>query len=196
MKNFIFILLSCLFVNAKAQLVVSDPGATTAIVTSSANQISTIQSVISTVKKSNEVLSDVKESSKKLTDLTKKFHDALKEVNNVIATSKEVREIFALHNKIINIVFSNVNNFASNLKPDEYKEYRSVLLKGVEYNTKQLSKLKMVLKPDFYKMSDAERLAAIQKIKSDMQDNLSGTNDWIYFFKQAAQARRLSKEQN
>lgn len=195
MKKYLLILLPILVsFTSKGQLVVSAPDVTASVNITSAKQIATVKSIVTTAVQTNKILNGVKETSSKLLALTDDFQKALSKVNNVLATGKDVKEIFNLHRDIISLCFDNVNNFTGYLEITEAAKYRRVLLKAVEYNTNQLDRLRMFLKSDFYKMSDAERQYAINNIKEEMIYVQTNIKNWINVFDKGAQARKALQQ--
>lgn len=161
MKTKLFILmavcLSC-FGRASAQWVVTDPS------NLAQGIINTAKQIVQTSTTANNVMSNFKETQK-IFQQGKEYHDALKKVHDIVKGGKKVQKSILMVAEISEIYVTNFQKMMSdkNYTPQELTAISFGYAKLLEESADVLQDLKNVVNISGMSMTDAERLALIDR---------------------------------
>ena len=170
---FIFFAGMCLSIKTSAQ---ADELAQLAL---DIEKLAQFKQILSDLKKGYEILfggyNTIKNISKGNFELHKLFLDGLLEVNPAIKNYKRVAEIISYQLLIVKEYKTAFNRYRQVgwFNPDEIDYIGKVYGDLFDLSVKNLDDLFTVITSSKLRMSDDERLAAIDKIYADMQDKLS-----------------------
>jgi hypothetical protein len=146
---------------------VTDPGLTrVAVIGNSIN--SAIQEINKTTSQGVQTLSS----------LTQAYQKALSSVNAYIGSSARVKEIFDAQQKIINL-YQTLGQYDGALTGDEQSLVHTTMKNSLTRSANILTDLKMLIKPDFYKMTDKDRLDELDKIYDKMVFQYNGMSHFM-----------------
>ena len=150
---------------AHAQWVVTDPGNFAGNI---ANSIKEIATASKTVKNR---LSGFKEVEKLYND-TKKYYDALKQVNNLIGDAYKVKECILMVGDISEIYVTSYKKMLAdpNFRPTELAAMAAGYAKLLELSGESLKELKSVAKSKVFSMNDSERMQMIDRIYTTLRE--------------------------
>jgi len=168
------------FVKLKAQ-VVTDPGLTKVAIFG--NKINAaIQAINKTTAEGVTTLTqlndNIKQSSRGLLDLTQQYQKALSSVNSYIASSSRVKEVFTVQAQMVRL-YAGVHQYDDQLSSDEQDMVHTAMKNSLKKSGDILSDLKMLVRPDFYKMTDHERITEIDHIYEKMYFQYTGMNHFM-----------------
>ena len=161
MKTKLFILmavcLSC-FGRASAQWVVTDPS------NLAQGIINTAKQIVQTSTTANNVMSNFKETQK-IFQQGKEYYDALKNVHDIVKGGKKVQKSILMVAEISEIYVTNFQKMMSdkNYTPQELTAISFGYAKLLEESADVLQDLKNVVNISGMSMTDAERLALIDR---------------------------------
>lgn len=161
MKTKLFILmavcLSC-FSRASAQWVVTDPS------NLAQGIINTAKQIVQTSTTANNVMSNFKETQK-IFQQGKEYYDALKKVHDIVKGGKKVQKSILMVAEISKIYVTNFQKMMSdkNYTPQELTAISFGYAKLLEESADVLQDLKNVVNISGMSMTDAERLALIDR---------------------------------
>lgn len=141
-------------------------------------KLSQFKKILSDMKKGYELLSGGYKSVKNMTEgnfsLHKTFLDALMQVSPAVKNYKRVGEIVDYQISIVKESRSGMNRFikSGNFSGDEIDYFEKVYGNLLNQSLRNLDELTMTITADKLRMSDDERLKAIDEIYGQMQDKL------------------------
>jgi DNA repair ATPase RecN len=142
-------------------------------------KLAQFKQILTDMKKGYQILNGgynvVKDLSKGNFSLHETFLDALMQVSPTVRKYKRVGEI--IHYQVLLVkeykaAFSRFRN-SGNFNPEEITYLEKVYSKLFKESIRNLDELTLVISANTLRMSDDERLAAIDKVYDDMQDKLS-----------------------
>lgn len=178
MKKMLFIsavALSTLFVSVPAQAQVTE----LAQLALNIEKLAQFRQILADLKKGYEILTGgyntIKNISKGNFELHQVFLDGLMEVNPAVKNYKRVADIISYQVKLVKEYKSAHGRFKNSgwFNPDELDYIGKVYGNLFDLSAKNLDDLFTVITSSKLRMSDDERLAAIDKIYLDMQDKLT-----------------------
>lgn len=141
-------------------------------------KLSQFKKILSDMKKGYELLSGgyktVKDMSQGNFSLHKTFLDALMQVSPAVKNYKRVGEIVNFQILLLKESKNGLNRFARNgsFSPQEIGYFEKVYANLLSQSLRNLDELTMILTADKLRMSDDERLQAVDMIYLQMQDKL------------------------
>lgn len=147
-------------------------------------KLSQFKKILSDMKKGYELLSGgyktVKEMSQGNFSLHKTFLDALMQVSPAVKNYKRVGEIVNFQILLVKESRNGLNRFARNgsFSPQEIGYFEKVYANLLSQSLRNLDELTMILTADKLRMSDDERLQALDMIYLQMQDKLLFLRDF------------------
>lgn len=141
-------------------------------------KLSQFKKILSDMKKGYELLSGGYKTVKEMTEgnfsLHKTFLDALMQVSPAVRNYKRVGEIVEYQISIVKESRSGMNRFIKNgnFSGQEINYFEKVYGNLLDESLRNLDELTMVITADKLRMSDDERLKAVDDIYEQMQDNL------------------------
>lgn len=141
-------------------------------------KLSQFKKILSDMKKGYELLSGGYKTVKDMTEgnfsLHKTFLDALLQVSPAVKNYKRVGEIVDYQISIVKESHAGMNRFgkSGNFSGDEMKYFEKVYANLLNESLRNLDELTMAITADKLRMSDDERLRAIDEIYGQMQDKL------------------------
>jgi DNA repair ATPase RecN len=174
-KIVLFIAVSCLFLTpdkSKAQ------SAEIQQLILNIEKLSQFKKILSDMKKGYELLSGGYKTVKEMTEgnfsLHKTFLDALMQVSPAVRNYKRVGEIVGYQISIVRESRSGMNRFIKNgnFSGQEINYFEKVYGNLLNESLRNLDELTMVITADKLRMSDDERLKAVDDIYEQMQDKL------------------------
>ena len=141
-------------------------------------KLAQLKKILSNMKKGYEIVSNgyntIKDISKGNFNLHETFLDALMQVSPAVRKYKKIREIIIFQTQLVKEYKSAFRKFAaSNLfNADEIKYMDNVYTNLFNKSLQNLNELTMVITAGKLRMSDDERLNAIDRIYIDMGDKL------------------------
>jgi len=141
-------------------------------------KLSQFKKILSDMKKGYELLSGgyktVKDLSEGNFSLHKTFLDALMQVSPVVKNYKRVRDIINFQMLLMKESKNGLNRFvkSGNFSEKEISYFEKVYGNLLSQSLRNLDELTMVLTADKLRMSDDERLQAVDDIYLQMQDKL------------------------
>lgn len=157
------IALLCCGFEAKAQWAVIDPS----------NLAQNIMTVSKTATTATNVINSFKEMQK-IYDQGKEYYDALKSVHNLIKDARKVQETVAMVSEISQIYSTNFNKMLSdpNFSLKELEAISDGYAKLLRHSGNLISDIKEVVSTaNGLSMTDAERMAVIDRIHTKMVEN-------------------------
>ena len=142
-------------------------------------KLAQFKQILSDLKKGYEILSGGYQTIKNISEGNFKLHqvflDGLMEVNPAIKNSKRVADIISCQLKLVKEYKSAFNRFKNSgwFNPDELDYMSKVYDNLFDQSVKNLDDLFTVITASKLRMSDDERLAAVDKIFIDIQDKLT-----------------------
>jgi hypothetical protein len=146
---------------AKAQWVVTDP----------VNLVENVLTALQTSSTVSNVINNVRETVK-IYDQAKEYYDALKSVHSLIKDAQKVQQTVAMIGDITNIYATNFNRMVN----DPCFTYEEIEAISVGYakllgeSNTLINELKTVTSSNGLSMSDAERMAFINRIHAEVRD--------------------------
>ena len=147
-------------------------------------KLSQFKKILSDMKKGYELLSGgyktVKDMSEGNFNLHKTFLDALMQVSPVVKNYKRVGDIVNFQMLLVRESKNGLNRFikSDSFTPNEIKYFEKVYGNLLSQSLRNLDELTMVITADKLRMSDDERLQAIDEIYLQMQDKLLFLRDF------------------
>lgn len=141
-------------------------------------KLSQFKKILSDMKKGYELLSGGYKTVKDMTEgnfsLHKTFLDALKQVSPAVRNYKKVGEIVEYQISIVKESRNGMNRFikSGNFSGQEINYFEKVYGNLLNQSLRNLDELTMVITADKLRMSDDERLKAVDDIYEQMQDKL------------------------
>ena len=141
-------------------------------------KLSQFKKILSDMKKGYELLSGGYKTVKDMTEgnfsLHKTFLDALMQVSPAVKNYKRVGEIVDYQISIVKESRNGMNRFikSENFSGDEIKYFEKVYGNLLNESLRNLDELAMAITADKLRMSDDERLKAVDEIYVQMQDKL------------------------
>lgn len=141
-------------------------------------KLAQLKQILSDLKKGYEIVSKgytaIKNISEGNFNLHKTFLDALLEVSPAVRNYKKVTDIITMQRKIVTEYKAAFKRFQSdqNFAPDEINYLGKVYANLFQQSLKNLDALARIITAGKLRMSDDERLEAIDTIFADMQDKL------------------------
>lgn len=141
-------------------------------------KLSQFKKILSDMKKGYELLSGgyktVKDMTKGNFSLHKTFLDALMQVSPAVKNYKRVAEIVEYQISIVKESRNGMNRFikSGNFSGQEINYFEKVYGNLLNQSLRNLDELTMVITADKLRMSDDERLKAVDDIYEQMQDKL------------------------
>lgn len=141
-------------------------------------KLSQFKKILSDMKKGYELLSGGYKTVKDMTEgnfsLHKTFLDALMQVSPAVKNYKRVGEIVEYQISIVKESRSGMNRFIKNgnFSGQEINYFEKVYANLLNESLRNLDELTMVITADKLRMSDDERLKAVDDIYEQMQDKL------------------------
>lgn len=141
-------------------------------------KLSQFKKILSDMKKGYELLSGGYKTVKDMTEgnfsLHKTFLDALMQVSPAVKNYKRVGEIVDYQILIVKESRSGMNRFmkSGNFSGNEINYFEKVYANLLNQSLRNLDELTMAITADKLRMSDDERLRAIDEIHGQMQDKL------------------------
>ncbi|CAI2768633.1 TerB family tellurite resistance protein [Flavobacterium collinsii] len=141
-------------------------------------KLSQFKKILSNMKKGYELLSGgyktVKDMSQGNFSLHKTFLDALMQVSPAVKNYKRVGEIVNFQILLVKESRNGLNRFARNgsFSPQEIGYFEKVYANLLSQSLRNLDELTMIVTADKLRMSDDERLQAVDMIYLQMQDKL------------------------
>lgn len=168
MKAKLFILMAvCLFCSGRtsAQWVVTDPS------NLAQGIINTAKQIVQTSTTANNVINNFKETQK-IFQQGKEYYDALKKVHDIVKGGKKVQKSILMVAEISEIYVTNFQKMMSdkNYTPQELSAISFGYAKLLEESADVLQDLKNVVNISGMSMTDAERLALIDRAYSSLLD--------------------------
>lgn len=148
----------CYFGTASAQWVVTDPS------NLAQGIINTAKQIVQTSTTANNVINNFKETQK-IFQQGKEYYDALKKVSDIVKGGKKVQKSILMVAEISEIYVTNFQKMLSdkNYTPQELTAIAFGYAKLLEESADVLQDLKNVVNINGMSMSDAERLALIDR---------------------------------
>lgn len=147
-------------------------------------KLSQFKKILSDMKKGYELLSGgyktVKDMSQGNFSLHKTFLDALMQVSPMVKNYKKVGEIINYQILLVKESRNGLSRFSKsgNFNEKELKYFESVYGNLLNLSLRNLDELTMVVTADKLRMSDDERLEAVDTIFLEMQDKLLFVRDF------------------
>jgi DNA repair ATPase RecN len=147
-------------------------------------KLSQFKKILSDMKKGYELLSGgyktVKDMSEGNFNLHKTFLDALLQVSPVVKNYKRVGDIVNFQMLLVKESKNGLNRFmkSDSFSPQEIKYFEKVYGNLLSQSLRNLDELTMVITADKLRMSDDERLKAVDDIYLEMQDKLLFLRDF------------------
>lgn len=147
-------------------------------------KLSQFKKILSDMKKGYELLSGgyqtVKDMSEGNFSLHKTFLDALMQVSPMVKNYKKVGEIINYQILLVKESRNGLSRFSKsgNFNENELKYFESVYGNLLNLSLRNLDELTMVVTADKLRMSDDERLEAVDAIFLEMQDKLLFLRDF------------------
>ncbi|WP_091490786.1 hypothetical protein [Flavobacterium phragmitis] len=147
-------------------------------------KLSQFKKILSDMKKGYELLSGgyrtVKEMSEGNFSLHKTFLDALMQVSPAVKNYKKIGEIINYQILLVKETRNGLSRFSKggNFNEKELKYFESVYGNLLNLSLRNLDELTMVVTADKLRMSDDERLEAVDAIFLEMQDKLVFLRDF------------------
>lgn len=147
-------------------------------------KLSQFKKILSDMKKGYELLSGgyqtVKDMSQGNFSLHKTFLDALMQVSPMVKNYKKVGEIINYQVLLVKESRNGLSRFSKsgNFNEKELKYFESVYRNILNLSLRNLDELTMVVTADKLRMSDDERLEAVDAIFLEMQDKLLFLRDF------------------
>jgi DNA repair ATPase RecN len=141
-------------------------------------KLSQFKKILSDMKKGYELLSGGYKTVKDMTEgnfsLHKTFLDALMQVSPAVKNYKRVAEIVEYQISIVKESRNGMNRFikSGNFSGQEINYFEKVYGNLLNQSLRNLNELTMVITADKLRMSDDERLKAVDDIYEQMQDKL------------------------
>jgi DNA repair ATPase RecN len=141
-------------------------------------KLSQFKKILSDMKKGYELLSGGYKTVKDMTEgnfsLHKTFLDALMQVSPAVRNYKKVGEIVEYQISIVKESRNGMNRFikSGNFSGQEINYFEKVYGNLLNQSLRNLDELAMVITADKLRMSDDERLKAVEDIYEQMQDKL------------------------
>jgi DNA repair ATPase RecN len=141
-------------------------------------KLSQFKKILSDMKKGYDLLSDGYKTVKDMTEgnfsLHKTFLDALMQVSPAVRNYKKVGEIVEYQISIVKESRNGMNRFikSGNFSGQEINYFEKVYGNLLNQSLRNLDELTMVITADKLRMSDDERLKAVDDIYEQMQDKL------------------------
>ncbi|MNK59991.1 hypothetical protein D3C87_791140 [compost metagenome] len=141
-------------------------------------KLSQFKKILSDMKKGYELLSGGYKTVKDMTEgnfsLHKTFLDALMQVSPAVKNYKRVAEIVEYQISIVKESRNGMNRFikSGNFSGQEINYFEKVYGNLLNQSLRNLDELTMVITADKFRMSDDERLKAVDDIYEQMQDKL------------------------
>jgi DNA repair ATPase RecN len=142
-------------------------------------KLAQFKQILTDMKKGYQILNGgynvVKDLSKGNFSLHETFLDALMQVSPTVRKYKRVGEIIHYQVLLVKEYKAAFNRFrnSGNFNPEEIAYLEKVYSKLFKESIRNLDELTSVISANTLRMSDDERLAAIDKVYADMQDKLS-----------------------
>ena len=142
-------------------------------------KLAQFKQILTDMKKGYQILNGgynvVKDLSKGNFSLHETFLDALMQVSPTVRKYKRVGDIIHYQVLLVKEYKAAFNRFrnSSNFNPEEITYLEKVYSKLFKESIRNLDELTSVISANTLRMSDDERLAAIDKVYADMQDKLS-----------------------
>ena len=142
-------------------------------------KLAQFKQILTDMKKGYQILNGgynvVKDLSKGNFSLHETFLDALMQVSPTVRKYKRVGEIIHYQVLLVKEYKAAFNRFrnSGNFNPEEIAYLEKVYSKLFKESIRNLDELTSVISENTLRMSDDERLAAIDKVYADMQDKLS-----------------------
>nr|WP_121269887.1 TerB family tellurite resistance protein [Pedobacter schmidteae] len=180
MKKFIVFVMLCFALQTSASAQVKE------VIQLALNleKLAQLKSILTSLKKGYEILSKgyntVKDLTKGNFNVHKTFLDALMEVSPVVKKYRKVAMIADYQVKLINEQKAALKRFRGSkfLNPEEITYIAGVFDNVTKSSIKNLDELILVITAGKLRMSDDERLAAIDRIFKDVEDKLIFTRDF------------------
>lgn len=147
-------------------------------------KLSQFKKILSDMKKGYELLSGgyktVKDMSEGNFSLHKTFLDALMQVSPMVKNYKKVSDIIHYQILLAKESRSGLSRFSKsgNFSEKELKYFETVYANLLDLSLRNLDELTMVITADKLRMSDDERLEAVDNIFLEMQDKLLFLRDF------------------
>lgn len=147
-------------------------------------KLSQFKKILSDMKKGYELLSGGYKTVKDMTEgnfsLHKTFLDALMQVSSAVKNYKRVGQIVDYQISIVKESRSGINRFvkSGNFSGQEIHYFEKVYGNLLNQSLRNLDELTMVITADKLRMSDDERLKAVDDIYEQMQDKLLFIRDF------------------
>ncbi|MFE3872229.1 TerB family tellurite resistance protein [Flavobacterium sp. ZS1P70] len=142
-------------------------------------KLAQFKQILADMKKGYQILNGgynvVKDLSKGNFSLHETFLDALMQVSPTVQKYKRVGDIIKYQVLLVKEYKAAFNRFrnSGNFNADEIAYFEEVYSKLFKESIRNLDELTNVISANTLRMSDDERLAAIDKVYADMQDKLS-----------------------
>ena len=142
-------------------------------------KLAQFKQILADMKKGYQILNGgynvVKDLSKGNFSLHETFLDALMQVSPTVRKYKRVGDIIKYQVLLVKEYKAAFNRFrnSGNFNADEIAYFEKVYSKLFKESIRNLDELTTVISANTLRMSDDERLAAIDKVYADMQDKLS-----------------------
>lgn len=142
-------------------------------------KLAQFKQILTDMKKGYQILNGgynvVKDLSKGNFSLHETFLDALMQVSPTVRKYKRVGDIIHYQVLLVKEYKAAFNRFrnSGNFNPEEIAYLEKVYSKLFKESIRNLDELTSVISDNTLRMSDDERLAAIDKVYADMQDKLS-----------------------
>jgi len=142
-------------------------------------KLAQFKQILTDMKKGYQILNGgynaVKDLSKGNFSLHETFLDALMQVSPTVRKYKRVGDIIKYQVLLVNEYKAAFNRFktSGNFNSDEITYLENVYSKLFKESLRNLDELTSVISANTLRMSDDERLSAIDKLYADMQDKLS-----------------------
>lgn len=142
-------------------------------------KLAQFKQILTDMKKGYQILNGgynvVKDLSKGNFSLHETFLDALMQVSPTVRKYKRVGDIIHYQVLLVKEYKAAFNRFrnSGNFNPEEITYLEKVYSKLFKESIRNLDELTSVISANTLRMSDDERLAAIDKVYADMQDKLS-----------------------
>ena len=142
-------------------------------------KLAQFKQILADMKKGCQILNGgytiVKDLSKGNFSLHETFLDALMQVSPTVRKYKRVGDIIKYQVLLVKEYKAAFNRFrnSGNFNADEIAYFEEVYSKLFKESVRNLDELTTVISANTLRMSDDERLAAIDKVYADMQDKLS-----------------------
>lgn len=166
MKKLTVLLAFAVAFNASAQMVVSAP-------TVELNQQTNnkLQSVMKAIQ--NEGLKqtiDIRKYQEALTSVTNDFYQGLKMISQSVFNAQSVKSTIDIQKMYMEAYYLKTATISNKLVGPIKTAFLVIQKAGLRLSFEKVSELKVILTPNYFQMSDAERLDKIEKIKEDLQE--------------------------